>query len=213
MTASKSLPIDNKMDTVNDNLFERDFVTTASGSNHKLNVAKIAARLAQTPKEPYDNAAAQGELLEVISATSETRKRANEAMGISSDTIAAPAPTEVPVAPFEKPDVWGMPTIGSGWCDCGEDHPLDTDWIIDCAEDNAQDPEWMTHKEIIQTAKDVWNYDSVCAFFRMVINDSATAVHGAPAEKYPFQTGVEIVVYFSKIWNGCPEEACEGDEE
>lgn len=187
------------------------------GPGQKINIARLGARYAEMrsrmPKRDYNDAAAQKELLETISATAGTRQRANEALGVASDTIEAPAPTEVPTeTPFEKPNVWDMPTTGSGWCDCGEDHPLDTDWVLDCAMENAEDPEWMTHKEVIQTAKDVWEYDSVCAFFRMVINDSATAVHGAPAEKYPFKTGVEIVIYFSKIWNGCPEEACEGDD-
>ena len=53
-------------------------------------------------------------------------------------TMPTEAPTTVPatVTPAEapmvepanipavKPDVWEMPNEGSGWCDCGEDHPV-----------------------------------------------------------------------------------------
>lgn len=180
----------------------------------KLNLARVnaryAARRATVAKEPFNDAEAQNELLATISATSETRERANEALGVSTKTIEAPTPTETPV---EKPNVWEMPTTGSGWCDCGEDHDLDTDWLLDCAFETVDDPEWMTHKEVIRTAKMFWEYESICEFFRMAINTSATAVNGQPAEKYKFEIGIEIVAHFSKTWNGCPEEACQGDEE
>lgn len=180
----------------------------------QLNLARVASRYATrreaTAKELFNDAEAQQELLATISATSETRERANEALGVSTKVIEAPAPTEAPV---EKPNVWEMPTTGSGMCDCGEDHDLDMDWLIDCAFETVEDPEWMTHKEVIRTAKMFWEYESICEFFRMAINVSATAVNGQPAEKYKFETGMEIVAHFSKTWNGCPEEACQGDEE
>ena len=39
-------------------------------------------------------------------------------------------PTEVPAArPTTIPDVWEMPNQGSGWCDCGEDHPVDRELV------------------------------------------------------------------------------------
>jgi hypothetical protein len=180
----------------------------------QLNLARVAARYAArreaTLKESFKDAGAQQELLETISATSETRERANEALGVSTKTIEAPVPTETPV---EKPNVWEMPTTGSGMCDCGQSHDLDTDWLLDCAFESVEDPEWMTHKEVIRTAKMFWEYESICEFFRMAINVSATAVNGQPAEKYKFEVGIEIVAHFSKTWNGCPEEACQGDEE
>jgi hypothetical protein len=184
----------------------------------KINVARLGARYAEMrsrmPKKTYDNAAAQQVLLETISATSETRERANELLGVDSiQAAAAPseAPTETP-SEVEAPNVWNMPVTGSQHCDCGEDHELDLDWLMDCAEENAEDPEWMTHKEVIEAAKMFWNYESVCEFFRMAINTSAIAINGQPAEKYKFSTGMEIVLHFSKTWNGCPEEGCEGDD-
>lgn len=191
-------------------------MTTIPTCRPQLNLARIAARYSvrreATSKEPFNDAAAQQELLQIISETSETRERANEALGVSTKTIEAPAPTEAPV-PVEKPNVWEMPTTGSGWCDCGQNHELDTDWLLDCAFETVDDPEWMTHKEVIRTAKMFWEYEAVCEFFRMAINVSATAVNGQPDEKYKFETGMEIVAHFSKTWNGCPEEACQGDEE
>lgn len=124
------------------------------------------------------------------------------------------APTDVPnEISFEKPDVWKMPITGAGCgCEDGHDHDIDYDYLQELASDFAKDPEWMTHNEIIKTAMEFWAYDRVCEFFRMVINDSATAMNGAPALKYRFSLGVEILIYFSKIWNGCPEEVCEGDD-
>lgn len=174
--------------------------------------ARYSARRAATPKEPFNDAAAQQELLETISVTSGTRKRANAVLGVATKTIEAPAPTETPI-PVEKPNVWEMPTTGSGMCDCGENHDLDTDWLLDCAFETVEDPEWMTHKEVIRTAKMFWEYESICEFFRMAINTSATVVNGQPAAKYKFEVGMEIVAHFSKTWNGCPEEACQGDDE
>lgn len=194
-------------------------MTTIPSSATKLDVSRVAARYALrravTPKEAFNDADAQRELLVTISATSATRARANEALGVSlgaaTKIIEAPAPIEVPTeVPFEKPDVWNMPTTGIGWgCDCEEDsQELDADWLNELAEDIAEDPEWLTHEEVLELAQEFWEYEDICAFFRMIVGDSAKAVNGKIAEKYKFPIGVEIVAYFSKVWNGCPEEAC-----
>jgi hypothetical protein len=188
---------------------------TSSAPRPKINVARVAARYAarreETVKEDFNDATAQEELLEVISVTSETRARANAALGFATKVIEAPAPTEAPTeAPLEKPDVWNMPTTGIGWgCDCEEDsQELDADWLNELAEDISEDPEWMTHEEVLELAQEFWEYEDICTFFRMIVGDSAKAVNGKIAEKYKFTIGVEIVAYFSKVWNGCPEEAC-----
>lgn len=194
-------------------------MTKAVSFQPKLDIARVAGRYAtrraETPKEDFDDEAAQRELLDTISATSATRKRANEALGVSlgvaTKVVEAPAPTEAPTeVPFEKPDVWNMPTTGIGWgCDCEEDsQELDADWLLEIATDIAEDPEWLTHEEVIELAQDFWEYEEICTFFRMIVGDSAKAVNGKIAEKYTFTIGVEIVAYFSKVWNGCPEEAC-----
>lgn len=197
-------------------------MTTTRTSEVMLDTARVAARYAQrravTPKEAFNDAAAQRELLETISATSGSRERANEAIGVSLGTATKviEAPTETPIeTPFEKPDVWNMPTTGIGWggeCDC-DDHDLepDADWLNELAEEIVEDPEWMTHEEVLKLAQEFWEYEDICSFFRMIVGDSAKAVNGEIAEKYKFVIGVEIVAYFSKVWNGCPEEACGSD--
>ncbi|MCV9994633.1 hypothetical protein OIU93_10035 [Paeniglutamicibacter sp. ZC-3] len=106
------------------------------------------------------------------------------------------------------PDVWQMPSRGIEWCDCGQHHAVDRKIVLDFAEAVVEDREWMTHDEVIDTAMDLWNYVSVCEFFLMGIRRSASAVNGGPAVKYRFERGLEIVAFFSKTGQGCPEEIC-----
>ena len=80
--------------------------------------------------------------------------------------------------------------------------------MLSFAEDVVADPEWITHDEVIDTAMDLWNYIAVCEFFLMGIRSSAETINGAPEPKYPFERGLEIIAYFSKTWQGCPEEIC-----
>lgn len=107
------------------------------------------------------------------------------------------------------PDVWTMPSRGMEWCDCGQHHELDRDIVLRFARDLVDDPAWMTHDEVIDTAMDLWKYVSVCRFFLLAIGRSASAVNGGPAPRYGFERGMEIVAYFSKTWQGCPEEICD----
>lgn len=111
--------------------------------------------------------------------------------------------------PLTKPDVWSMPDKGLEWCDCGESHDLSKEMAEDSALYIAENPEWMTHKEVIEATMDLWAYVAVCEFFLMKVNDSATVIAGEPKEKYPFEQAVEIIGYFSKTWQGCPEQICE----
>jgi hypothetical protein len=113
--------------------------------------------------------------------------------------------------PFDTdlvPDVWQMPSRGIEWCDCGQHHAVDRKIVLEFAQDVVEDREWMTHDEVVDTAMDLWNYVSVCEFFLMAIRRSASAVNGGPAQRYRFERGLEIVAYFSKTWQGCPEEIC-----
>lgn len=111
-------------------------------------------------------------------------------------------------APAVAPSVWEMPDTSFGWCDCGDDCSVDRELIVEVADDLEFDKEWVTHDEVIDWAMALWNYEAVCEFFLMVVNDAAKAVHGEPAERYPFEKAVEIVGYFSKTWQGCPDETC-----
>ena len=113
-----------------------------------------------------------------------------------------PADTEL------VPDVWQLPSRGIEWCDCGQHHVLNRKIVLGFAQEVVEDREWMTHDEVVDTAMDLWNYVSVCEFFLMAIRRSASTVNGGPAQKYRFERGLEIVAYFSKTWQGCPEEVC-----
>lgn len=106
------------------------------------------------------------------------------------------------------PDVWSMPGRGIEWCDCGQHHALDRATVEQYAAQVVGDPQWMTHDEVIDASMDLWNYVSVCEFFLMAIRTSARAVNGALAPRYRYERGLEIVAYFSKTWQGCPEVIC-----
>lgn len=106
------------------------------------------------------------------------------------------------------PDVWSMPSRGIEWCDCGKHHVLDRATVEHFAAQVVGDPQWMTHDEVIDASMDLWNYVAVCEFFLMAIRTSASAVNGALASKYRYERGLEIVAYFSKTWQGCPEVIC-----
>lgn len=116
--------------------------------------------------------------------------------------------SEGPFGTEMVPGVWTMPSRGIEWCDCGRHHVLDRDIVLGFARDLVEDPDWMTHDEVVDTAMDLWNYVSVCEFFLLGIRRSASAVNGGPATRYSFERGLEIVAYFSKTWQGCPEEIC-----
>lgn len=116
-------------------------------------------------------------------------------------TIEAPTPTVIP-------NVWDLPDTSSGLCECGNNCMVTRELLIDIAFHLRFDREWLTHDEVIDLAMEVWNYDGVCEFFLIVINDSAKAVFGEVAERYPFEKGLEIVGYFSKTWQGCPDTSC-----
>jgi len=108
-----------------------------------------------------------------------------------------------------KPDVWAMPSEGIEWCDCGDSHEISRGDILEFSEYYAQDKDWITHEEVVQSCMSFWNYDAVCEFFLMKVRDSAIVVAGEVKDKYPMEEGIEIIGYFSKTWQGCPEEACE----
>lgn len=108
------------------------------------------------------------------------------------------------------PDVWDLPQQGSEWCECGGDCTVDRETAIAFARMVVGDREWITHEEVIMIAMDVWSYISVCEFFMMAIREAAEKVNGSVEDKYKFETGLAIIGYFSKHWNGCPEQACAG---
>lgn len=124
--------------------------------------------------------------------------------------LSATRTIEAPEAPTVIPNVWELPDTSSGICECGNNCTVNRAFLVEIASHLGLQPdkEWLTHDEVIDLAMEVWEYDGVCEFFLMVINDSAKAVFGEVAERYPFEKGIEIVGYFSKTWQGCPDEEC-----
>lgn len=120
---------------------------------------------------------------------------------------SAPAPVEVPAAP----DVWEMPSTGMDWCDCGQGHEVTESFIAELIEELVEDPsESITHPEVCLVIMDLWQYAEVCEFFFDAVALSARAVNGEVAPAYPTPVGRRIIGHFTKTWNGCPQEACEG---
>lgn len=122
----------------------------------------------------------------------------------------APTPVELP----EKPNVWEMPNRGMQRCDCGQGCQIDQElveeefWLV-----LNDEPEWVSHQNLCRIIQEFWRYESVCNFFFDHVMLSARVVYGKIAEKYPYLIAVDIVGYFSKTWNGCPEMACEGGQD
>lgn len=107
-------------------------------------------------------------------------------------------------------DAWDMPSRGIKWCDCGEDHELTEDFVFNTLIDIGLQPTRMlTHPELIELTAAVWNYEEVCRFFELAVEESAKAIHGGVDEFYPLRHTLQIVGYFSKAWQGCPEADCQ----
>lgn len=125
----------------------------------------------------------------------------------------APAVPDVPFRPDEpaRPDVWTMPTTGIEWCDCGCGHEVTEELVRDAVANTfGEVPDEISHPEVCLVLMDLWEYESVCAFFFDGVEDSARAVHGRVADMYPLDAALRIIGHFSKTWNGCPEIACAG---
>lgn len=109
--------------------------------------------------------------------------------------------------------VWDLPDTGLPWCDCGKAHPLTAQLVRERAESlGFTFGQEMTHRQLVKLAMEVWNYVAVCRFFHLQLNGAVEFVYGRLAPSYPYAQGINIVGYFSKTWQGCPEEACQGDE-
>lgn len=109
------------------------------------------------------------------------------------------------------PSVWEMPDQGIQWCDCGKDHPLTLDYVQWLAEElGIGESDKISHHEVVELTMEVWKYAEVCRFFHLAQNSAAEHIHGSVAAKYPANTAFDIIGYFSKTWQGCPMEACEG---
>ncbi|MDO5634260.1 MAG: hypothetical protein Q4G34_05275 [Micrococcus sp.] len=106
-------------------------------------------------------------------------------------------------------DVWQLPTLGSSWTRTGAE--LTEDDALSLAEDLfGVIPDSLTHHQVILVTMEAWQYLSVCDFFLDALCESALQVHGGAADHYPLREALAVTGYFSRRWNGCPEEICLG---
>lgn len=106
--------------------------------------------------------------------------------------------------------VWSMPNRGIVWCDCGQEHELTEEFVFGTlVEIGLQPSRMLTHQELVELTAAVWNYDEVCRFFELAVEDAARMIHGKVDTRYPLEHSLPIVGYFSKTWQGCPEEDCQ----
>lgn len=108
-------------------------------------------------------------------------------------------------------DVWSMPRTGMVWCECSEDHELTEEFVFKTLMEMGLYPgRNLSHSEVVELTAAVWNYDEVCRFFELAVEEAAQQVHGQIDSTYPLEHSLAIVGYFSKKWQGCPDEACSG---
>jgi len=108
-------------------------------------------------------------------------------------------------------DVWSMPRTGIVWCECSEDHELTKEFVVNTMIEMGLHPvRQLTLDELIELTAAVWNYEEVCRFFVLAVEEAALHIHGHIDSSYPLQESLSIVGYFSKTWQGCPDEACSG---
>ena len=69
----------------------------------------------------------------------------------------------------------------------------------------------VPHAVVGRICQKIWWYEAVCSFFTDHLDRSAKAVNGSVQQAYEFYTAVDIVGYFVRTWNGCPELACQAN--
>ena len=110
-------------------------------------------------------------------------------------------------------DVWSMPSAGMSWCECGQDHELTAaivyKFIVEAGYETRQR---LTHGQLSDVIAYVWKYSEVCRFFHLAVEQAAKLVHGKVDKTYPLGHSVDIIGYFSKTWQGCPDAAYQDGE-
>ena len=108
---------------------------------------------------------------------------------------------------FGLVDPWLMPRSGMQYCECGQGCEVDRELVDEVlAEYGFGSADQVPHSTVITVCADIWGYDEVCDFFLDHVNLSARRVDGHVLESYPYGVAVDMVGYFSKTWQGCPEE-------
>lgn len=113
--------------------------------------------------------------------------------------------------PGDSSWVWAMPATGMRWCECGEGHELNREIIWSISRElGLERRRELSYAELFELVMEVWRYDEVCSFFRMAVDDAIDRVYGRHARRYPMVSALDIIGYFSKRWQGCPEFDCDG---
>ncbi|AZA14641.1 hypothetical protein ACFPVT_03555 [Corynebacterium choanae] len=101
---------------------------------------------------------------------------------------------------------WTMPTTGMQWCDCGADCELEREEVAAMFTDLGFDDGNLVPVDVVAAIiQHIWDYESVCVFFVDHLRRSLKAIHGSMETMVLFAEAVDIVGYFTKTWQGCPE--------
>ena len=112
--------------------------------------------------------------------------------------------------PGGRPEVWTIPGTGVEWCDCGEDHELTRDVVLARYLAAGLIDGRVPHPVVVAVTMDVWGNATVCRFLHLTLEDAAREVAGAVLPDYELHDAVDITGRFTKTWQGCPEESCNG---
>lgn len=111
--------------------------------------------------------------------------------------------------PITRPDVWGMPTTGIPWCDHPDDHvPYRPDVVALYRGRESADGR-VPHEVVVEVTRELWGYEWVCRFFQLKVEEAARAIVGAVLPSYQVRDAIDITGFFSKRWQGCPQQACQ----
>lgn len=121
-----------------------------------------------------------------------------------------PAQVAAPEHSVARPDVWTIPGTGIEWCDCGEDHELTRDVVLGRYLAAGLTDGRVPHPVVVAVTMDLWCYATVCRFFHLTLEDAAREVAGAVLPDYQLDHAVDITGLFTKTWQGCPEDSCNG---
>ncbi|WP_426733550.1 hypothetical protein [Glutamicibacter sp. 2E12] len=109
-------------------------------------------------------------------------------------------------------DVWSMPSQGLAWYDCGKGHELTEEIVLQAMAAAGFGPgRPLAHGQLAELIADLWHYSQVCRFFHLAVEQAAMRIHGKVDEIYPWEHSTDIVGYFSKTWQGCPDAACQSE--
>ncbi|WP_250444281.1 hypothetical protein [Actinotalea sp. C106] len=123
-----------------------------------------------------------------------------------------PQPTlpSVDDRPVTRPDVWSIPATGIPWSGEPGDPGPDRHDVVALFRGRESADGRVPHEVVVEVTRELWEYEWVCRFFHLQVAEAARDVVGAVLPSYEVRDAVDITGLFSKRWQGCPEQACEG---